>query len=88
MGLDHPVYGVVGVTQKTVGEAALQEIHREELTLLDDLVEEDVDTLPVPDVLPGTLLAQPEQAGGGESQKLLQSVLDVIMTTNREETAE
>ena len=88
MGLNHPVHGVVGVTQQTVGEAALQEIHREELTLLHDLVEEDVDTLPVPDVLPGALLAQPQQAGGGEGQELLQAVLDVVAAADGEHGAE
>ena len=44
-------------------------------------MEEDVDTLPVPDVLPRALLTQPQQAGGGQGQELLQSVLDVIVTS-------
>ena len=88
MGLNHPVHRVVGVAQQTVGEAALQEIHREELALLHDLVEEDVDALPVPDVLPRALLAQPQEAGGGEGQELLQSVLDVVVAADGEEAAE
>ena len=40
------------------------------------------------DVLPGALLAQPQQAGGGESQELLQSVLDIVVAADGEEAAE
>ena len=93
------VHGVIGVPEQRVGETGLKEIHREEGGDSDDLVEEDVDTLPVPDILPCALLTQPgkfvlfylcsivvlvyflpQQAGGGQGQKLLQSVLDIIMT--------
>ena len=53
------VHGVIGVPEQRVGETGLKEIHREEGGDSDDLVKEDVDTLPVPDILPGALLTQP-----------------------------
>ena len=76
-----PVHWVIWVPEQGVGEAGLEEVHREEGGDSDDLVEEDVDTLPVPDILPRALLTQPQQAGRGQGQELLQSVLDVIVTS-------
>ena len=100
------VHGVIGVPEQRVGETGLKEIHREEGGDSDDLVKEDVDTLPVPDILPCALLTQPgkfvlfylcsivvlvyflpQQAGGGQGQKLLQSVLDIIVTSEAEQAA-
>ena len=62
------VHGVIGVPEQRVGETGLKEIHREEGGDSDDLVEEDVDAFPVPDILPSAFLAKPQQTGGGESQ--------------------
>ena len=76
-----PVHWVIRVPEQRVGKAGLEEVHREEGGDSDNLVEEDVDTLPVPDVLPCALLTQPQQAWWGQSQELLQSVLDVIVTS-------
>ena len=73
---------MVGVAEETVREAALQQVHREELALLHDLVEEDVDALPVPDVLPSAFLTKPQQTGGGQSQELLEPVLDVVVAAD------
>ena len=56
------MHRVIRVPEQGVGEAGLEEVHREEGGDSDDLVEEDVDTLPVPDVLPCALLTQPQQA--------------------------
>ena len=53
------VHGMIRVPEQRVGEAGLEEIHREEGGDSDDLVEQDVDTLPVPDILPRALLTQP-----------------------------
>ena len=86
--MHHPVHGVIGVAEERVGEAGLQEVHGQEGRHLHDLVEEDVDTLPVPDVLPRALLAQPQQARGGQGQELLQPVLDIVVTSEAEQTAE
>ena len=83
-----PVHRVVRVSEQGVGEAGLQEVHGEEGGDGDNLVEQDVDTLPVPDVLPGALLAQSQEAGGGEGQELLESVLDVIVTPEAEQAAQ
>ena len=52
-----PVHRMIRVSEQGVGEARLQEVHGEERGDGDNLVEQDVDTLPVPDVLPGSLLA-------------------------------
>ena len=52
-----PVHRVVRVSEQGVGEAGLQEVHGEEGGDGDNLVEQDVDTLPVPDVFSGALLA-------------------------------
>ena len=54
---------MVGVAEERVGEAGLQQVHGEEGGDLDNLVEEDVDRLPVSDVLSGPLLAKPQQGG-------------------------
>ena len=81
MGMIDPVHRVIRVPEQGVGEAGLEEVHREEGRDSDDLVEEDVNTFPVPDVLSGALLTQPQQAGGGQGQELLQSVLDVIVSS-------
>ena len=83
-----PVNRVVRVSEQGVGEAGLQEVHGEEGGDGDNLVEQDVDTLPVPDVLPGALLAQSQEAGGGQGQELLESVLDVIVTPKAEQAAQ
>ena len=56
------MHRVIRVPEQGVGEAGLEEVHREEGGDSDDLVEENVDTLPVPDVLPCALLTQPQQA--------------------------
>ena len=50
-------------------------------------MKENVDALPVPDVLAGPLLAQPQEAGGGQGKELLEPVLDVVMTTDAEQAA-
>ena len=55
------VHGMIGVPEQRVGEAGLEEIHWEEGGDGDDLVQEDVDTLPVPDILPRALLTQPDK---------------------------
>ena len=83
-----PVHRVIRVSEQGVGEAGLQEVHGEEGGDGDNLMEQDVDTLPVPDVLPGALLTQSQEAGGGQGQELLESVLDVIMTSEAEQAAQ
>ena len=88
MRMVDPVHGVVGIPEQGVGEAGLQEVHGEEGGHGDDLVEEDVDTLPVPDVLPRALLTQPQEAGGCQGQELLQPILDVIVTPQAEQAAQ
>ena len=55
------VHGMIRVPEQRVGEAGLEEIHREEGGDGNDLVEQDVDTLPVPDILPRALLTQPDK---------------------------
>ena len=74
-----PVHRVVRVPEQRVGETGLEEVHRKEGGDSDDLVKENVDALPVPDVLAGPLLAQPQEAGGGQCKELLEPVLDVVM---------
>ena len=44
-----------------------------------------VDGLPVPGLLNGGLLTQPEKAGAGQGQELLQSVLGVVVAAQGEE---
>jgi len=51
-------------------------------------MKKNVDTLPVPHILPSSLLTQPQETGGCKSQELLESVLNVIMASEREETSE
>ena len=82
-----PVHRVVRVPEQRVGETGLEEVHRKEGGDSDDLVKENVDALPVPDVLAGPLLAQPQEAGGGQGKELLEPVLDVVMTTDAEQAA-
>ena len=45
------VYDVVRVPEEGVGEAGLQEVHRQEGRVLDNQVQQDVDRLAVPNVL-------------------------------------
>ena len=79
---------MVGVPEERVGEAGLQEVHREEGGDLDNLVEENVHGLPVPDVLSGPLLAKPQQRGRCKSQELFQPVFNVVVASNGEEAAQ
>ena len=50
-------------------------------------MEENVDRLPVPDVLSGPLLAKSQQRGRGKGQKLFQPIFNVVMASDGEETA-
>ena len=52
---------------------------------LNDLMQQYVDGLPVPGLLDGGLLSQPEKAGAGQGQELLQSVLGVVVAAQGEE---
>ena len=51
-------------------------------------MKEDEHALPVPDVLPGTLLAESQQARRCQGKEFLQSVFDIVMTTEGKETTE
>lgn len=79
---------VVGVPQQSVGKARLEQVHREEWRFLNDQIEQDVDRLPVFEVLLDVIIGKPQEAGRGQSEKLLESVLDVLVTAEREENAE
>ena len=63
---------VVRVPEEGVGEAGLQEVHRQEGRVLDNQVQQDVDRLSVPDALLVVLLGKPQQAGRGKGQELFQ----------------
>ena len=79
---------VVGVPQQSVGKARLEQVHREEWRFLNDQIEQDVDRLPVFEVLLDVIIGKPQEAGRGQSEKLLESVFDVLVTAEREENAE
>lgn len=88
----HLVYDVVGVPQEGVRKAGLEQVHGEPRALLHDQVEEDVDRLPVLDLLPrghgAPVLRQSQERGTRQSQEFLQPILDVISPTDCEENPE
>lgn len=89
LGRPNFMHNMIGVPEQRVREAALQEVHAQPGRVLHDQVQQDVDGLPVLDViLGGAFLRQSQEGGGSEGQKLFKPVFDVIVAGGGEEDAE
>lgn len=81
------VDGVVGVSQQDVGKTGLQQVHCQEGGLLHNHIQQQVDRFSVTCRHLVRLLADLQQAGGGQSQELFQAVLYAPLVDGEESSS-